>query len=345
MNLLATVQQAIGLFVAAFIVIGWLVYIVVNLRQRDETAPPGSEIELAPNRKPLYDDETLEGPRLERALGWGLLVMVVCAAGPLVYWLREPGRQVGAENGFEHRAIERGHSLFQPTDSPEHGAHFGCATCHGSKGQGGVTRYSIEDYLGRTRQVQWVAPAVDTVLLKFSKDEVRKILEYGRQNTPMPAWGVNGGGPMNDQQLDDLVAYLESIQLTPEQARERSLEEAIAEAERLGRTRDPLVPAINVEGESIFNTNCARCHTKGWSFNEPEILGGGAFGPNLTNGTALRQFPNPEDQIEFITDGSEYGEPYGIRGVGGDEGGGMPGFGQVLTEGQIRAVVDYVRSL
>ena len=50
--------------------------------------------------------------------------------------------------------------------------------------------------------------------------------------------------------------------------------------------------------------------------------------------------------IEFITAGSEYEKPYGTRGVGGDEGGGMPGFGQMLlTEAQIRAIVEYERSL
>ena len=29
----------------------------------------------------------------------------------------------------------------------------------------------------------------------------------------MPAWGVAGGGPMNDQQIDTLLAYLKSIQI------------------------------------------------------------------------------------------------------------------------------------
>ena len=34
----------------------------------------------------------------------------------------------------------------------------------------------------------------------------------------MPAWGVAGGGPLNDQQLQNLIDYLESEQLTPEEA-------------------------------------------------------------------------------------------------------------------------------
>lgn len=330
----ATVQQQLGIGVAILMLVGWLIYIVVALRARRADQPLGAEIELAPNRKPYLDDEGLEGRRLERVLGWALLLLMLVSIGPLLYWLREPSRQVGAERGFDQRAVKRGFSLFQPTDSPEHGAHFGCAECHGSVGQGGVANYVIADPDGSNRTVQWVAPPLDTVLLRFSAEEVRTILVYGRANTPMPAWGVLGGGPMNDQQIDDLIAYMQSIQLTPEEARERSTEEAVAEAKRLGKSAS--------DGEVLFGLNCARCHTKGWSYGEPDVQGGGAFGPNLTNGDAIRQFPEPETLIEFLTIGSEFAKPYGERGVGS---GRMPGFGNQLTEAQIKAIADYVRSL
>ena len=42
------------------------------------------------------------------------------------------------------------------------------------------------------------------------------ILTYGRPFSPMAAWGVAGGGPMNDQQISDLIAYLKSIQVPME---------------------------------------------------------------------------------------------------------------------------------
>ena len=44
----------------------------------------------------------------------------------------------------------------------------------------------------------------------------------------------------------------------------------------------------------------------------------------------------------FIAAGSEYGKRYGVQGQGS---GRMPGFGAMLTEEQIEAVVEYVRSL
>jgi len=339
--LLASVVERAGFFVAAATVVAWVVYVVVTFRHRDADETPGAEIELAPNRKPYLDDEALEGPRLERALGWALLLLIVAAVGPLAYWLNEPSRQAGAIQEFDRKAVHRGESLFQPTDSPEHGAHFGCATCHGSKGQGGSTKFTITDFLGATRQVTWTAPAIDTALLKFSPEEVRKILVYGRANTPMPAWGVLGGGPMNDQQIDDLVAYLGSIVLTPAQAQARMLEDA--------KTQAGLDGSSPTDGATLFKVNCARCHTKGWSFGEPDVMGGGAFGPNLTNGDTLRQFPDKESMVTFVSEGSEYAKPYGVRGQGGDEGGGMPGFRMekkaILTEAQVRSIVDYVRGL
>lgn len=333
----ASAVERAGWFIGAFTIVAVLVYFVVTFRHRDPDEDRTKEAELAPNRKPYLDDEALEGPRLERALGWALVLLIISAIGPLVYWLNEPSRQAGAVEEFDRKAVERGRQLFLPTDSPEHGAHFGCATCHGSEGQGGVTQYTITDYLGANKTVQWAAPAVDTALLKFSPEEVKSILVYGRANTPMPAWGIEGGGPMNDQQITDLIAYLDSLTLTPEKARERAATEAEQQAEVDGGSPR--------SGETLFKTNCARCHTNGWSYGEPGPMGGGAFGPNLTGGVTLSQFPDVESMTEFITEGSEYGRPYGVRGVGGDEGGGMPGFGRILTEAQIQAIIEYERGL
>jgi mono/diheme cytochrome c family protein len=102
-------------------------------------------------------------------------------------------------------------------------------------------------------------------------------------------------------------------------------------------------------GEALFNLNvnsgaysCARCHTKGWSYDDPQATGGGALGPNLTGGSSVRQFPNQSDMIAFISGGSELGKRYGEQGQGS---GRMPAFGQVYTEDQLKLIVEYVRSL
>ena len=76
--LTTTTIAVIGLSV---ILLGWVVYGIFNVvGGRKEV---GSELELAANRKPYYDDETLEGPRLERVQFYGVLLLLVIVIGLL----------------------------------------------------------------------------------------------------------------------------------------------------------------------------------------------------------------------------------------------------------------------
>ena len=96
-----TVTRTFGRVTFIVILIAAALYIVANLRKgKDEI---GSEIELAPNRKPYYTDEELETKKLDRTLLYALGFLVVCAVGLPLYWLHEPARQTGATNGFDKR--------------------------------------------------------------------------------------------------------------------------------------------------------------------------------------------------------------------------------------------------
>ena len=363
--------QKVGAGIVITLLVVWAVFLLVHLRKAGPV--PGSEIELAPNRRPYHEDEILEGPHLERVLFMALILLVVSAVGLPLYWLKEPGRQDHAKAGFSRRSVHRGGALFLPSDSPKHGAHFGCAVCHGGAGQGASASYTLKNFLGNANQVTWSAPALNTVALRYSKDTIRTVLVYGRANTPMPAWGVKGGGPMNDQQIDDLVNYLyappdqDGIALTSAEAQEQSATaEATARVKALGDvTSVEAKKYLKPDGEFntgyyLFDTYCGRCHTKGWSYDKPELIGGGGYGPALTDGRMVRQFPNPADHIDFITIGAEYGKPFGSNGIGqgapdraagiedsglAKAGGGMPYFGKMLSAEQITAIVEYERSL
>jgi mono/diheme cytochrome c family protein len=325
-------QQRIGAAVVVVMVLGWLIYLVSTARRGPE---PGSEVELAPNRRPYLDDDALEGPKLDRSLLWALGFLMAIAVALPVYWLHEPARQAGAgfdrgQKWFDREAVARGNDLFHPPPPPSDPGsrkpHFACSNCHGQKGEGGVASFTLTDPNNKDappRQVQWSCPPLNTVLLRFRPDEVVNVITYGRAGTPMPAWGLKGGGPMNDQQISDLLAYLQSIQLSPKKA--------LAEGAKAG-----------TDGKAVFETFCARCHTQGWSYGDPGVMGGGAFGPNLTNGEGPRQFPSIEQQIDWVTNTADYGKQYGVRG---QSHGIMPHFGNLLSPAQIKAVVDYERSL
>lgn len=342
---LASTTRTVGFLVAILVTLGMLVYLLLQARvARPEV---GSEIELAPNRKAYYDDAVLEGPVLNRNLTLGLgLIAVVAVALPL-YWLQEPSQLEGAEGQFERISVDRGGEQFAP--AAEGG--LGCADCHGGmEATGGAAPHVLTDANGDfVELVDWKAPALDMLLYRYSEEEVFEILVYGRTFSPMPAWGVDGNGPLNDQQIGDLIAYIDSIQLRGNEL-DAQLE---AVAEEVDRSLE--AGEFESEGEALFNLGlengfaggafaCGRCHTPGWSYGQPGLAGSGALGPNLRN--VESQFPGGAagfaDQLDFVTIGSDNGIPYGAQGIGS---GAMPAFGQMYDEDQLRAVVDYERNL
>ena len=92
----ANSTTAIAWVILLVTLIGWIIYIVAN---RKAARPElGAELELAANRRPYFDDEELEGKRLERVQMIGLLFLVVLVIGLPLYWVLEPGRMAGASD-------------------------------------------------------------------------------------------------------------------------------------------------------------------------------------------------------------------------------------------------------
>jgi mono/diheme cytochrome c family protein len=276
---------------------------------------------------------------------------------------------------------------------------------------------------------------------------VTDVITNGRPGTPMQPWGVDGGGPKNDQSIQDLVAYLRSIQLTPKQAQAQSAENlklartlpednekaaakklnddqktlatARAGAVKALKLSDPTDAELNSacadiikqvtadpsktadrpgavacgtyntdlatvksdkaalawtqewvrrrknvqDGQLLFELNCARCHTAGWSTFDPTVpadqpggvdslglpAGGGGLGGgtafNLRDGDEIRRFGSDasggfEAQLEFVQSGSFNHKAYGNGGIGS---GRMPGFSQMLSKPYIEEIVSYER--
>jgi len=209
--MIALTTTAIAWVIFTVILVGWIVYYVLN--NASARRELGSEVETAPNRKVYYDDEGLEGPRLERMQVLGVLLLAVIVIGLPIYWVLEPGRQAGAMRGEEGRFRGWGADLFRPTAD----GGFNCSGCHGGmQATGGAAAYAVTDpKTGEVKAVNWYAPALNTVFYRFSESEVKFILDYGRPFSPMSAWGKAGGGPMTEQNIETLMVYLESIQIEP----------------------------------------------------------------------------------------------------------------------------------
>ncbi|NBS00345.1 MAG: hypothetical protein EBT42_08310 [Actinobacteria bacterium] len=90
-------------------VLGWILYGLSNLRSAKREV--GSEIKLAANRKPYYDDERLEGEKIERTQLIGLAFLAIVTIALPLYWILEPGRMVGADKEFQHQFEEWGGGL------------------------------------------------------------------------------------------------------------------------------------------------------------------------------------------------------------------------------------------
>ncbi len=341
-----TTQRAFGFVILAVVAIGFIVWFFANLRAgRDEV---GSEIELAANRKTPPDDDELEGRKLNAALFSALGLLAVIAVVLPLYWLAEPGRQEGAVKAYGDLFIERGLALY------ETGAQ--CVTCHGGAGVGGVTTFIINDQNGQfVGQVTWNAPALNNVLYRYNEDQVRYVLNWGRPGTPMAAWGTPGGGPLTTQQIDDLIAYLWSVQLKPAAIR-KQVDDAVKAIDpglydrmiEVRKSNADVVPNGKVEavnanrmsradeirlGEILFNNqsiaqgsySCARCHVAGAPYGQawqPFLrLQYGSFGPDLVG---IETQATEQQQFNLVFNGMDEGKLYFSRKQGNPQ---MPGFG------------------
>jgi cytochrome c oxidase cbb3-type subunit 3/ubiquinol-cytochrome c reductase cytochrome c subunit len=107
-----------------------------------------------------------------------------------------------------------------------------CAVCHGSVGEGykadNATALSHPDFLA-----------------SVSDDFLRKTILDGRSGTVMSAWGKDRGGPLQDSDVDAIIAYIRTWQTRPQ------------------ATLDESPPSGDAtRGAQIFAQQCERCHGK-----------------------------------------------------------------------------------
>ncbi len=334
-----TAFRAIGLVVGALVLLTFLVLWIRNTRQA--RAELGSEMELAPNKKPYLSDAELEGPKLDRSLSFALVVLGLCSLSLPFYWLAEPGRQEGAIENWDATFARRGENLYT------NGAQ--CVNCHAAGGVGGVAAYVFQDADGQfIANASWTAPALNNLFLRYSEEEVEYILNFGRPGSPMAAWGTPGGGPLTSQQVgDDLITYIRgfqiqsldpvAIQAAGDEGDPNDEESIAAQAEadeieadiRAEVERSIAAGEFETIGEAVFNMglysgysagsySCARCHTAGWSLGadvmaqvgvdllDPEFAGcaGGnpsGIGFSICDGAVFNHFP---DDTWLMPDGS-----------------------------------------
>lgn len=249
---------------------GFLLWGVFLLRSA-AARKPGALLGIPPAMRPGQPDSVLEGPRLERIQVGGVVFTLLLATFIPLYWLPEAQRQEAFAERFQEESLHRGELIVQAPPQLEEDVDpvkfkeeeraislgMGCANCHG-----GVDPDNPENTLGgglanpayidpvTGAEIQYRAPPLQTVFQRWDEEVIRFTIERGRPGTPMAAWGVDYGGPMTDQMVDDVINYLKSLpgnQTNP--------------MEELSRTcRNPSEAELERCGEEIFALRCAVCH-------------------------------------------------------------------------------------
>jgi mono/diheme cytochrome c family protein len=172
-----------------------------------------------------------------------------------------------------------------------------CSGCHGEFGEGGLNPTRPDDIIAPISSAEYLRTRDDATL--------HSIISQGQPNFGMSPFGTANGGPLDDEEIDAVVAYIRSWEANPPVE---------------------LPPEINVEtlsldGAEIYAQVCAQCHgTKGE----------GLVGPALSDPEF--QDSNTDQQIfDTINQGHDATA--------------MIGWGEILNAEQIQQLVEFLRQL
>jgi mono/diheme cytochrome c family protein len=158
-------------------------------------------------------------PRIRLLLLTSFLIL-----GAAAFWATR-----GLAQNEDPEKLQRGAQLFAEN----------CAVCHGADGQGRV---------GATLKKDWPSIRPDLT--------VRSIITNGVPGSAMPAWNLAKGGPLSNEQIDDLVYFILSWQSGgPPQVYDLPTATPLP----------PITPIPEVDGDPnrgavLFAENCVVCH-------------------------------------------------------------------------------------
>lgn len=146
----------------------------------------------------------------------GLVLTLVTVVALAVAWLTEPSRMAEAKDAADKLSLSQGRQIYVAN----------CTACHGTRGEGGV------------------GPALNdkNVLSKGTNEVLAGYIAVGRPNTLMPAWSQAHGGPLTDEDIRNVVAFIRAWEPTAPTV-----------------VADTITPNAS-RGLSLFNGTCFICH-------------------------------------------------------------------------------------
>ncbi len=204
--------------------------------------------------------------RTQIEIFFGLILVLLTAAVLIVVGLNEESRMARLAQEQRAEAIEVGASLFE----------INCSGCHGLKAEGvpGLAP-PLNDrhfFTERLKEVGWSGDLEDYIISTVSGGRListRPDQYVGGGKPAMPAWSEQYGGPLRDDQIRDIAAFIMNFEPT-----------ALGQVELAG-VPTPALPAEEegdpvARGRQVFiSSGCGGCHTI-------EGISTGTAGPNLT---------------------------------------------------------------
>ena len=172
-----------------------------------------------------------------------------------------------------------------------------CAVCHGTFGEGGPNPSNPSDLIIPISTAEYLKTR-DDVTLKL-------IISQGQPNFGMSPFGSTNGGPLSDEQIDSIIAFLRTWEANPP----------------VTTAPDVKVKTLSLDAPAIFKQVCAQCHG---------ATGQGTSGPSLV----AEEFQK-ENSDQNIYDTINLGHPSAS----------MIAWGKMLNTDQITQLVQYIRNL
>jgi mono/diheme cytochrome c family protein len=135
---------------------------------------------------PPFEPEWLDRS-LNRYLTFGLVFMLLLLGGFMAYRVREPGLRKDAQREQATRYRTLGATLFAAN----------CAQCHGKEAAGGGSAPTLNSQ-------QFLKNTLD--------NQIHALVSGGVSGTEMSPWGLDYGGTLTDEQVQQIVTYLRSLE-------------------------------------------------------------------------------------------------------------------------------------